>query len=403
MPASYPPMLAGWSLAQFAWQGALVLAAFLLVRRALAGARPRARYRVALASLATLAALPVVTLVAAHRALWSGPSTPSAIDPSAPAYDAPASLAAALAAVWVAGVLLGAVRLAGGWIRIRRLLCRRPSGGALTALVHELAGASGLDEAPRVVESSVAGAPFVAGLAHPVLVLPRGIQGALGAPELRALILHELAHVRRHDVALNACQRAVEVLLWFHPAVWIVSRALSAEREHCCDDDAVLACSRPLDLARALVTLEERRGLVPGLTLGGSGSGSSLGARIRRLLAPDAASARERPEAGAGFLVLASAILALSAHASAHAAGASGTLRELVPVVSIAAHDPAGRFTLDMVGGRAREVRLEGTPVPAGRVRQRGRTVLVLDDAGRTTLALHVAPDGRGVRWDPRP
>lgn len=401
MAAWYPAMLVGWSLTQFAWQGALVLAAFLVVRRSLAGARAHARYRVALASLATLGALPLVTLVAADRALWSGPPAPD-VAPAAPLYDAPAALAGALALVWAAGVLVGAVRLAGGWLRIRRLLRRRPSGGPLAALVRELARACGLAGAPRVVETSGAGAPFVAGVLRPVLVLPRGIAGALGAPELRALLLHELAHVRRHDVALNACQRALEVLLWFHPAVWVVSRAIATEREHCCDDDVVRASTCPLDLARALVTLEERRGLLPGLTLGGSGSGSSLGARIRRLLAPDAAGARVRPAAGAGFLVLASGILALSALASGHAAGASGTLRDLVPVVSIAAHDPAGRFTLDMVGGRAREVRLEGRLVPAERVRQRGRTVHVLDHAGRTALAVHVAPDGRGIHWEPR-
>ena len=91
MAAWYPAMLVGWSLTQFAWQGALVLAAFLVVRRSLAGARAHARYRVALASLATLGALPLVTLVAADRALWSGPPAPD-VAPAAPLYDAPAAL-----------------------------------------------------------------------------------------------------------------------------------------------------------------------------------------------------------------------------------------------------------------------------------------------------------------------
>ena len=81
----------------------------------------------------------------------------------------------------------------------------------------------------------------------------------LGRDELRALLLHELAHVRRRDHLINAVQAAVEVVLFFHPAVWWISQQVRVEREFCCDDSSVRVTGNPKLLADALAAMEALR------------------------------------------------------------------------------------------------------------------------------------------------
>ena len=71
------------------------------------------------------------------------------------------------------------------------------------------------------------------------------------------VLAHELAHIRRHDFLVNLLQTVVETLLFYHPAVWWMSRRVRVEREHCCDDLAVAVCGEPARYARALARLEE--------------------------------------------------------------------------------------------------------------------------------------------------
>ena len=61
----------------------------------------------------------------------------------------------------------------------------------------------------------------------------------LEAAQLSALLTHEMAHVRRHDYLVNLLQCVVEVFLFFHPAVWWISRQVREERACCCDDVVV--------------------------------------------------------------------------------------------------------------------------------------------------------------------
>src|SRR5262249_56001468 len=65
--------------------------------------------------------------------------------------------------------------------------------------------------------------------------------GGLTADQLSALLTHELAHIRRFDLVVNLLQRVIETLLFFHPAVWYLSRQISRERENCCDDCVLAA------------------------------------------------------------------------------------------------------------------------------------------------------------------
>ncbi len=98
--------------------------------------------------------------------------------------------------------------------------------------------------------------PMVIGWLRPVILIPVSATLGLAPQQLDALILHELAHIRRLDTVTNILLVAVETILFYHPAVWWVSRQVRIEREHCCDDFAVAACGDAVMYVEALTSLE---------------------------------------------------------------------------------------------------------------------------------------------------
>ena len=119
------------------------------------------------------------------------------------------------------------------------------------------------------------------------------------AAYIEAVLVHELAHIRRHDAWVHAFQLLAEALLFYHPAVWWVSHRIREEREYCCDDLVVRELGDPLRYARALTELEDLR--AEPATLGIAASGGSLMPRIRRLLIHSARGGREGQRASASL------------------------------------------------------------------------------------------------------
>ncbi len=146
--------------------------------------------------------------------------------------------------------------------------------------------------------------------------------------QIEAVIAHELAHIRRFDCFVNLFQIATETLLFYHPAVWWVSQRIRAERENCCDDEAISLCGNTVNYARALTLMEEWR-TAPALMM--AANRSPLAARVVRLLGWDGAAGRIRVAGLAGsFLCLVGALLAGNAFLGvAHAAlGAGGSPKQ---------------------------------------------------------------------------
>jgi hypothetical protein len=141
---------------------------------------------------------------------------------------------------WAAGV---AVQVVGLLIQRRRLavLLRRavPVDAELAAVVGEQAGRLGLQRAPRVVVCDGAGSPFVCGVVRPTLVLPRQTLGALTPDQLRQVLLHELAHVRRRDLLWGWLPEVARIVWWFHPVAHWASAQVRLERELACDQLAL--------------------------------------------------------------------------------------------------------------------------------------------------------------------
>lgn len=163
---------------------------------------------------------------------------------------------------------------------------------AILAMVARQARRVGLKIAPAVAWCQRAAVPLVVGIARPIILLPPAIASGLAPDQLEALLAHELAHLRRLDLAVNLVQRLAESVLFFHPAVWYVSRQISIERENCCDDCVLRAGWGRVEYADALVRMAEVCAAVRGLAgvegaalLAASGSApSQFKRRVLRLL-----------------------------------------------------------------------------------------------------------------------
>ena len=186
--------------------------------------------------------------------------------------------------IWLAGVTSLVARLAAGCWRVHRLraatIAAPLSSWQLTA--ERLARRLRVGVPFRIVESAVVDAPILIGWLQPLIILPLAAMAHMTAAQVEALLAHELAHIRRRDYAINLLQTIAEALLFFHPAVWWVSRRIRQEREHCCDDAAIEVAGEATAYAEALMALASwrEREFQPSL---GAAKGSLL-LRIRRLL-----------------------------------------------------------------------------------------------------------------------
>jgi beta-lactamase regulating signal transducer with metallopeptidase domain len=224
----------------------------------------------------------------------------------------------AIAGAWLAGALLAAGRMTIGYWLTRRMVARGEplADGRFQASVERWRRAIGIDAAVRVLASAAVEAPVVVGWLKPVILWPAAALLGLPAHELDALVVHELAHVRRQDALMNLLQACIDVLFFHHPAAWWISAQVRAEREHCADDLAVRvleaghAGSR-LSYAKALLALEERR---QAHALALAANGGSLLDRIRRLAGVEEQPASPvRPLAAAAMASLLLAVLVTAA------------------------------------------------------------------------------------------
>ena len=313
----------GWSLVQFAWQGTLVAAIAALALVALSGADARIRYWTACAAMLIMVALPIRTAVGAYMTMASesgrnriAGTAPISVVPSraeTPAVPMPVtgttpiggtaagggwtsaldlqSFIPAIVMAWILGVLALSIRIAGGWVLVRRM--RRQSARAsaeLTNAVNRIARRARLARPVQVFESAIVEAPAVVGWLRPVVLLPASAVTGLSPEQMEAVIAHELAHVRQQDYMVNIFQTLAETLLFYHPGVWWLSNRIRAEREHCADDFAVTVCGDAVLYAQALSNLETSRA-ASALAVGASGG--YLSGRIKRILGQPAH--RNRP------------------------------------------------------------------------------------------------------------
>jgi len=161
-----------------------------------------------------------------------------------------------IAAIWAAGALAVLARLAHGARLVRRV---RRDAAALASPdwrqpLMEAADRLGLPREPRLLASDAVLMPIVCGVLDPAIVLPEAAREWSGHRR-RAVLCHELAHVRRSDLALTILSRLGCALYWFHPLFWVAARRLRLESERACDDLVLEVGTRPSEYADHLLQI----------------------------------------------------------------------------------------------------------------------------------------------------
>jgi beta-lactamase regulating signal transducer with metallopeptidase domain len=383
----------GWTLLHFLWQGAGLAALFAVASAVCRSAS--ARYALAVGALVLMLVSPVLTFTwlrapanpavstGAQGALtWAATSTQAVTALSgsrAPVAAGTRSEQATgmlwLVEAWFLGVLLLSLRTAGGLFLIERMRRKeiRPVASELYARCLALQRRMGLDRVIRYCECHRLDAPAVLGWFRPVVLLPARALTGLNEEQIAAVIAHELAHIRRLDCFVNLFQIAMETLLFYHPAVWWVSQRIRAEREHCCDDEAIAICGDAVNYARALTLMEEWR-TAPALMM--AANQSPLGERVLRVLGLSGATGRTRMAGlGVSFVCLAGALLAGNAFLGvAHASlsrGSSKTANHVQDSVIVVKPEPPSAKDRRPLAPKpeptptaASEIAPESTPAP---------------------------------------
>ena len=209
------------------------------------------------------------------------------VPPSAAVLD----LRGGLLLAWVAGSLLFGLGLVIRNRPVRRLereAEEAPQELQAQAQVQAAAGELGLRRIPRLRLSHANHSPAICGFFRPVILLPAELAARLSPAGLRAVLLHELLHLRRHDLWVNLLQVVVQVLWWWNPLAWLVNARIRTLREEAVDE-AVMLASREDQVAYPATLVEVARHCTarPLLALSFLGifeSRRALHARVVRLL-----------------------------------------------------------------------------------------------------------------------
>lgn len=130
--------------------------------------------------------------------------------------------------------------------------------------------------------STLVSSPCVIGVFKPVILVPPALLLNLSTAQIEAILLHELAHIKRNDYLVNLLQCIVNGIFFFNPFLRYLSNKIDQERENACDDLAVSYCASPLTYATSLGKLTEL-GLFNQLALAANSNKHSVLNRIKRL------------------------------------------------------------------------------------------------------------------------
>ena len=282
------------ALLHFLWQGFVLGAVCAVLMTAVRSAAMR--YALAVSILVIMVASPVATFWFLQRS--SPTNAPSATLASSEAAPVPARVDLGshplggsaspdmllwMVRGWMLGVVLFSLRTAGGMLLIERIRHKKasPLGGTVLQTCQRLQSTLGIRRAIRFCQCNGLDVPAVVGWFRPVVLVPMTVLTGLSQAQLEAVIVHELAHIKRWDYFVNLFQVLAETMLFYHPAIWWVSRRIRLERENCCDDLAVLVCGNVVEYARALTFMEGGR-TAPSFVMAANSGPLTL--RVMRLL-----------------------------------------------------------------------------------------------------------------------
>ncbi|MCE6990703.1 M56 family metallopeptidase [Dyadobacter sp. CY323] len=268
----------GWTLIHSVWQAALLMllaiATFYILKKKTANVR----YLAAVAFLSTQLFTSIATFFYYYTKSTPALSVPKTFansltftnvrQVSFSATELPFSMKLQgwlsmhlheLVICWMIGAAVLLLRFLGGWLFTEKLRYDakvvmdrewRARFGVIVAKMN-------ISQSIEFKETAKILTPMVIGAFSPVILIPIGLLSGFSTSQVEAILAHELAHIRRNDYLVNMLQSFVEVVFFFHPAIWWLSERIRTEREHCCDDIALSVCGDKMSLAHALVKVAE--------------------------------------------------------------------------------------------------------------------------------------------------
>jgi beta-lactamase regulating signal transducer with metallopeptidase domain len=210
---------------------------------------------------------------------------PAIVEPAAPPWTTIEWISLLVSVGWSLGVaLFGVLLLVGLWRTVKlRQTSLVVSEGVWPGMLVDLRQRLGLSRSVELREHAQSVVPLTWGILRPVVLLPK-LARAWDEPMRRAVLLHELAHVQRGDVACQVLGRVTCAQYWFHPLAWFALRQLRQEREQACDDAVVQSGEKASDYAEQLLQVARLCCAPRGLSLGvAMAEGSSLERRVLSL------------------------------------------------------------------------------------------------------------------------
>jgi len=318
----------GWTLLHSTWQASLVAIMWAIAKYILQNNSAHLRYLAAISALLILIACSGITFwkVYPMQTAISSPdisvesislsSLETATFPNSVKTDELKNshwedlftgIAPWLSMLWILGASIMGLRFSTGIFHLHKLRNKGLQDLELSwqNRAESLAHKMGLKSNWLIRESSLITEPLTLGHFKPIILIPAGMLSGLSPEQVEAILAHEFAHIYRADFLVNLIQSLIEILFFFHPAVWWLSREIRRERELCCDDRAVATMGDAYTYAEALTQLQLfRHSPKHFLAMQAKGNSGSFTARIKRLFIPQ----RSRPSAWKSF----SAVLLLT-------------------------------------------------------------------------------------------
>lgn len=325
-----------WTLLHFVWQGTTIAVVFAVIHQMLKTKSANSRYLASLAAMTMLVLTPAMTFlqsanavgnrtnhddeIVAVKDLPQGNLTPNKVTRELIStelstadignFDQYASdfyflpeglkerlkpLSTIVTMIYMSGLIVMSLRLTRGLSATRRLIADSTfvSDPKIYQLMRKICDEWSIRVVPLVAQTANLGSPVVVRIVRPLILLPSSVITGLTTEQIEAVMAHELAHIRRWDMLSCVTQRVVETLLFFHPAVWFVSRRMNLERERACDEMVLSLGWTRVDYCHALLRAAETGAISRQFSasfVGLSASGNDASAfkqRIVGLLADD--------------------------------------------------------------------------------------------------------------------
>lgn len=297
----------GWTILHSLWQIAIIVAFYLIVKTVWKTPTALAKYYLALTAFGSSFLAPIFTF----SYLWNQTIIPPMSSVVAPftkgAIDIPTTVGTTetvvlspltwadyltlslpyLVTFWGIGVLFYTIRFFINLYGVKQLqnIDNEMITGEWLLKIRTFRQQLNIEKEVQVFLSKHVKEPITFGHFKPVILLPISLITGFDSAAIETILLHELAHIKRHDYLVNLGQSLIEIILFYHPGIWWLSKEIRAFREHCCDDLVLSMGNNRTTYVETLTALQWRKiGAVSNsLSMTASGNEGDFTHRIKRM------------------------------------------------------------------------------------------------------------------------